>query len=253
MAAARIAAGDHLVVVDHESALIYPGDLADEVHPNAGGDAKMAAVWFGALPALLRNKADFVSDTFPNAMIPGLTYNIAITMRNSGHEPWHCSPNGTELTVAQSNGPATNNLIPYPYYEIPTNPCTIDVGQDCLFPFTIDVPADAPLGQYEISWRMKDNGEWFDSNGHVAVFRKTLFVRLYPFYKGDFDDDGDVDQEDFGHFQICLSGSGIVQDDPACADAHLDADADVDQQDLDIFRHCLSGANNPPSDPSCIQ
>ena len=53
MAEPRIIAGDRLVVVDMESALVYPGDLADTVHPNDTGYGKMAAVWFDALEALL--------------------------------------------------------------------------------------------------------------------------------------------------------------------------------------------------------
>jgi lysophospholipase L1-like esterase len=69
MAATRMAAGDHLVVVDMEPALAYPGDLADVVHPNTSGYGKMATVWFNALPALLRNKGDFISDTVPATLI----------------------------------------------------------------------------------------------------------------------------------------------------------------------------------------
>lgn len=61
----------------------------------------------------------------------------------------------------------------------------------------------------------------------------------------DFDFDGDVDQEDFGHFQACMNGSGQEQDDPNCLDARLDADVDVDGDDLGIFTECLSGANVP--------
>lgn len=252
MANTRIAAGDRLVVVDQESALSYPGDMADTVHPNASGYAKMATVWYGALQLLLGNKGDFVSDTIPKAMIPGTSYDCSITMRNSGYKTWLCSPAGTMLTVGQTNGPVANKLIPYPYYEIYTNPCQIDIGQLCTFPFTVSVPGDTPLGEYEIRWQMKDNSEWFDTYGHDAVFRKTVPVRLYPFYKGDFDDDGDVDQDDFGHLQACFSRMGYPQDDPSCADARLDGDFDVDQQDLAIFRQCMNGANTPPGS-SCIR
>ena len=42
-----------MVVVDMESALSYPDDLADDVHPDDTGYGKMAVVWFGALEALL--------------------------------------------------------------------------------------------------------------------------------------------------------------------------------------------------------
>jgi lysophospholipase L1-like esterase len=49
MAHARIAAGDHIVVVDQQSALNYPADLADDTHPTPSGYQKMAAVWLHAL------------------------------------------------------------------------------------------------------------------------------------------------------------------------------------------------------------
>lgn len=60
---------------------------------------------------------------------------------------------------------------------------------------------------------------------------------------GDFNGDFDVDQSDFSRFQLCLSGSGNVEDAPACVLAHLDGDPDVDGIDLDLFLGCMSGAN----------
>ncbi|MGD9221727.1 MAG: hypothetical protein PVH22_00690, partial [Desulfobacteraceae bacterium] len=53
LADARSAAGDKLIVVDMESALNYPGDLDDSVHPNASGYEKMAVVWYNALDNFL--------------------------------------------------------------------------------------------------------------------------------------------------------------------------------------------------------
>ena len=67
----------------------------------------------------------------------------------------------------------------------------------------------------------------------------------------DFDEDGDVDQEDFGHLQSCFSGSGITQSDPNCEDARLDNDDDVDQGDFGILQGCMSGAN-VWADPACL-
>lgn len=67
---------------------------------------------------------------------------------------------------------------------------------------------------------------------------------------GDFDRDGDVDQNDFAHIQACLSGMGIPQADTACADTHFDGDSDVDYDDMVIFNRCLRGAGIP-ADPSC--
>lgn len=56
----RIAAGDPLLVVDMERALLYtavggatPGDMYDPTHPNDAGYGKMAAVWDAALRPIL--------------------------------------------------------------------------------------------------------------------------------------------------------------------------------------------------------
>ena len=57
----------------------------------------------------------------------------------------------------------------------------------------------------------------------------------------DFDGDGDVDMEDFGHLQVCLNGPGSVPE--GCDDADLDSNGMVNQNDVSIFRGCLSGAN----------
>jgi len=66
----------------------------------------------------------------------------------------------------------------------------------------------------------------------------------------DFDNDSDVDMEDFGRFQRCLTGPDTIQNEPACLDARLDADSDVDVDDLAIFRNCFSGPSVPAS-PEC--
>jgi lysophospholipase L1-like esterase len=53
LANTRVAAGDLIFVVDQESALNYPADIADRVHPNDVGYGKMAQRWFEALSAYL--------------------------------------------------------------------------------------------------------------------------------------------------------------------------------------------------------
>ncbi len=60
----------------------------------------------------------------------------------------------------------------------------------------------------------------------------------------DYDDDQDVDQEDFAHFQRCL---GAPPADTGCQDAQLDGDPDVDGDDFALFVQCMSGpAHLPP-------
>ena len=67
---------------------------------------------------------------------------------------------------------------------------------------------------------------------------------------GDFDEDGDVDQEDYAHMQECFSGTAVVQEDPACLDADFNGDLDVDLDDYGPFEDCFSGPN-VPADLEC--
>jgi hypothetical protein len=70
-----------------------------------------------------------------------------------------------------------------------------------------------------------------------------------PHVPGDFDRDGDVDQEDFGRFQVCFSGPAVHWV-PGCEANDLDTDQDVDQSDFAVLHRCLSGPN-VPADPNC--
>lgn len=88
-----------------------------------------------------------------------------------------------------------------------------------------------------------------DGAGNTTAPR-IILSQVAPGTRGDFDNDGDVDLDDFGFFQTCYTGSGVVQDDPDCAGALLDNDADVDLDDFAIFRECMSGANIP-AEPQC--
>jgi hypothetical protein len=65
----------------------------------------------------------------------------------------------------------------------------------------------------------------------------------------DQDNDGDVDQEDFGQWQRCVSGDAEPRT-PSCTTCDIDDDDDVDQDDLNILLGCLNGANVPIA-PGC--
>lgn len=75
----------------------------------------------------------------------------------------------------------------------------------------------------------------------------TFTTRISP----DFDGDVDVDQADFGHLQVCLTGQRDPIGDPNCRDADLNVDNHVDGHDLSIFLGCMSGANRP-ADLNCM-
>ena len=81
LADARIVAGDRIIVVDMESALIYPDDLYDIVHPNNTGYGKMAAAWFAVLEDLLISlpNPDITPDQFTFTNRTGVARNTAIT------------------------------------------------------------------------------------------------------------------------------------------------------------------------------
>jgi hypothetical protein len=66
----------------------------------------------------------------------------------------------------------------------------------------------------------------------------------------DFDLDGDVDSNDYGTFQACLSGPGQIPN-PQCGLLDFDHNTAVDSGDRLAFQNCMSGANIPP-DKNCM-
>ncbi|MHC4796717.1 MAG: PKD domain-containing protein [Planctomycetota bacterium] len=85
-----------------------------------------------------------------------------------------------------------------------------------------------------------------DSNTGTATVDITVNINQIC----DFDNDTDVDQEDFGHFQACMTGTGNPQNQLNCLDTLLDGDNDVDLDDFNVFQGCMSGAN-VPANPNC--
>jgi hypothetical protein len=57
----------------------------------------------------------------------------------------------------------------------------------------------------------------------------------------DSDCDFDVDFDDLAHFQSYATGSAIDPPASGCESADLDHDGDVDQDDFGIFERCFSG------------
>ena len=105
------------------------------------------------------------------------------------------------------------------------------------------------IGWTETDWTGQINLADFAMTIENATLA-MLIIDLVPTVVQDFDRDGDVDQDDFGHFQACLTGPAVPQTDPDCQSANLDGDSDVDQDDFGIFQGCLSGPANP-ADPNC--
>jgi glucose/arabinose dehydrogenase len=66
----------------------------------------------------------------------------------------------------------------------------------------------------------------------------------------DFDKDGDVDQEDFAHLQVCCNAVANQPPVTGCADADLDHNNSVNDADATVFLSCLSGPN-AIANPAC--
>lgn len=129
---------------------------------------------------------------------------------------------------------------------------------------------------YNLAWPLTYVGDW-NNDGDVDliinVFGITRFIersfldrgyamaqvldfgsRCHALF-GDFDRDGDVDIEDFGLIQSCITGPLDLNgefDPSRCACADHDRDEDVDYFDMAAFVPCLSGADRPMI-PDCDQ
>jgi hypothetical protein len=68
---------------------------------------------------------------------------------------------------------------------------------------------------------------------------------------GDMDGDGDVDQQDFGLFQVCFSAEGAPSVPAKCLLADINEDTLVDDADANAFLGCMSGPQ-VPADPDCF-
>ncbi len=100
-------------------------------------------------------------------------------------------------------------------------------------------PPGVLLQGVDYYWRVDE----LQQSGPVLQGRVWRFTTAV--IPGDSDEDGDVDQKDFGYFQACLSGTGQAPQ-PDCGRADLDADGDVDKTDLAQFSSCLGGPDQPP-------
>jgi hypothetical protein len=118
-------------------------------------------------------------------------------------------------------------------------------------------------GLYGGWWYDPIDGSWEDlalrtvSTAGVQGFTRPASVgeeaALYLVAAGvvaaDVDADGDVDQEDYGRFQACLTDAPGMLTAP-CAPLDMNRDAAVDHQDFDRFMACRS-AFGVPLDPMC--
>ncbi|NLX22498.1 MAG: hypothetical protein GXY55_12655 [Phycisphaerae bacterium] len=184
--------------------------------------------YFGVAPTYGFYASEYVSDTIPAEMDPGQSYNVSITLRNRG-VLW------TEERQIRLGTPGEND----PFHQAGRAYVSgeVDTAQTCTFNLTMTAPSEP--GTYATNWQMLREGvTWFG-----PTVSKQIRVGPPP-VPGDFDYDRDVDLDDFGRLQACLTGNGGTPT-GGCLKMDLDQDSDVDQVDINRFLACVSGAGIP--------
>jgi hypothetical protein len=129
--------------------------------------------WFGELtpdikvtvasPSGFFPNAQFVSQTVPVSMLPGQTYPVSITLKNTGNTTWTntTGPGTANAYSLGSQNPRDNftwGLTPFPNRAAVTG----SVAPGATGTFSFDVTAPANAGIYDFQWQMVDDQvTWF--------------------------------------------------------------------------------------------
>lgn len=108
--------------------------------------------------------AAFVSQTVPSSMTPGLSYNVAVTMRNAGTQSW-TSSGGFSLS---SQNPAGNST--WGINRVSLNKL-INPGSQYTIMFTVTAPSTP--GTYNFQWEMKR-----DASGYFGQMSANVAVQV---------------------------------------------------------------------------
>lgn len=150
------------------------------------------------------------------------------------------------LTVVATSSVTPNPLLTYQWKKI-FNATTTDVGANAP---TLD------LGTAKAA----DNGAQYlcdvtDSCGNITT-SNTITINILPkscnFPWADGDGDGDIDQVDFGAFQLCYTGAETGYDAEACSCYDRNRDGSINSADLTLFAACAAGSGpNLPASAVC--
>ena len=113
------------------------------------------------------NNAEYVTQSVPSTMYAGESYNVSVTMRNTGNSTW---PAGSVFKLGSQN--PQDNM----YWGLNRVPLTQSVapGGQVTFNFTVSAPGP---GKWNFQWRMVQEGvEWFGAQTEI----RQVTVKLPP-------------------------------------------------------------------------
>jgi hypothetical protein len=198
----------------------------DIVEDNSGF---VHAVWDDAYGPNTSDHRIMYSTTIPDTIAPAPVTNFAATAsQGMVHLSWTNPPdldfNGTMIRFSTAGYPVTptdGTLV----YNVPMSPGTSD---------SYDHTGLTNGTRYYYTAFAHDTANLF-SAGVNATARPSVVM--------DRDTDADVDQSDFGAFQLCFNAPGSLGSN--CFWADVNSDGAVNSSDFNAFLGCQSGADIP--------
>ncbi len=144
------------------------------------------------------------------------------------------SGDGVRYVLAAYNGAATltnANSFEMKYLTLPPG---IALAPDGMLSGTPTL-----AGVFEPTFQAEDASARTDVKSIELVVSDQLL--------GDFDDDGDVDENDFDQFLICYTGDDAGPVPPLCAPGDADGDNDVDCLDWGAFADAFANSSGYPA------
>ena len=107
------------------------------------------------------DNATYLSQSTPGLMLPGQSYGVSVTMKNTGSSTW--KQGGYALKLINVNEAFINT---WSVSKVDVN-SSVSPGNEVVFNFTIIAPPD---GSYNIQWQMANGNDYFgETSPNVPV------------------------------------------------------------------------------------
>ncbi|MEO8513666.1 MAG: NBR1-Ig-like domain-containing protein [Ignavibacteria bacterium] len=98
------------------------------------------------------DNASYLSQSTPGVMIPGQSYGVSVSMKNTGRSTWKQGNYSLKLINVSESA-----LNTWSVHNVDVN-STVSPGNEVVFNFTIVAPVD---GSYNIQWQMANGNAFF--------------------------------------------------------------------------------------------